>query len=104
MFHIGPPLRDTAHCSACVHSVDHMQEPTPTGFNNKGNLLLHVMRDLASGVAGSSAQLIPHESASFYRPINLPQCRHHSFVVQTPQDGQSRFRFTSTNSITLAGR
>lgn len=70
-------LTDSAH----VHSVSHTQEPTPTGFNNKGNLLLHVMRDLASGVAGSSAPLIPQESVSFYRPINLPQRRHHSFVV-----------------------
>lgn len=70
-------LTDSAH----VPSVSHPQEPTPTGFNNKGNLLLHVMRDLASGVAGSSTQLIPQESDSFYRPINLPPCRHHSFVV-----------------------
>lgn len=60
--------------------MSHKQEPAPTGFNNKGSLLLHVMRDLASGVAGSSAQLMPREFVS-YRPIYLPQCRHHSFVV-----------------------
>lgn len=69
MVQTGPHLRDTAH------SMSHTQEPAPTGFNNKRTSLLHVMRDLASvasGVAGSSAQLMPQESVSFYRPIIIP--------------------------------
>lgn len=46
------------------------QEPSPTGFNNKGNLQPHIMRVWASGMAASrcSADALRNLSCS----ISLP--------------------------------